>query len=262
MKKTACLVCFVLIIVACASSPTGRKQLILMSSTQMAQMGATAFSQMKTKSPPNKDPGVNAYVQCVSKALLKAAGQNPSQWEVRVFNDKSANAFALPGKKIGVHTGMIALAQTPSQLAAVIGHEIGHVEANHGSERVSMGMTAQMAQQLTSQLLEGSNLQGPTLAAIGLGAQFGVLLPYSRTHESEADYIGLQTMAKAGFDPQEAVTLWQLMAQKNQGRSAPEFLSTHPSPQTRIKQLSKHVRDGAAHLYQRSVKNKTCKKQI
>lgn len=226
------------LITACASSPTGRHQLLLFSDSQMKEMGAASFSQMKQQTPPSSDAKYVNYVRCISDAMLVAAGENPSQWEVQVFNDDTPNAFALPGNKIGVHTGMIKLAQNADQLAAVIGHEIGHVQAKHGAERVSMHAVTQTGQQLGAAILQGSETGQLTMAALGLGAQFGVLLPYSRKHESEADFIGLQHMAKAGFTPQESVKLWQVMGQYAGGQAPPEFMSTHPSDKTRIKELS------------------------
>lgn len=247
-----------LLITACASSPTGRHQLILFSDSQMNDMGAASFSQMQQQTPPSSDAKAVSYVQCISDALLVAAGEKPSKWEVKVFNDDTPNAFALPGNKIGVHTGMIKLAQTPDQLAAVIGHEIGHVQARHGAERVSMNAVTQTGQQLGAAILQGSETGQLTMAALGLGAQFGVLLPYSRKHESEADFIGLQLMAKAGFEPQESVKLWQVMAQYAGGQAPPEFMSTHPSDKTRIKELSDAMPKAMA-LYRPNLRP-SCKK--
>ena len=240
MKRTlqsVSVIILMFLLSACVTSPTGRSQMILVSDAQMDQMGEASFTDLKSKNPPSADSRVNEYVRCLSTPLLVAAGENPAQWEVQVFNDASPNAFALPGKKIGVHTGMIELAKTPDQLAAVVGHEIGHVQAHHGAERVSMNMASETAQQLTSVALDGTEYSNYALAAVGMGAQYGLLLPYSRTHESEADYIGLMIMAEAGFDPAQAVALWQEMA-KAAGDSPPEFMSTHPSHSTRIKKLT------------------------
>lgn len=225
------------ILMACSSSPTGRNQLILFPDSQMNEMGVASFAQLKQETPPSQDKQSIDYVLCISNALLAVAGEKADRWEVQVFNDDTPNAFALPGNKIGVHTGMIKLAATPDQLAAVIGHEIGHVQARHGAERVSMSTVAQSGQQLAAIALQNNESGQIALAAIGLGAQYGVILPYSRTHESEADFIGLELMAKAGFKPEEAVALWQNMA-KAAGGSTPEFLSTHPSNKTRIEQLT------------------------
>ncbi len=149
-----------------------------------------------------------------------------------MFKDESPNAFALPGGKMGVYTGMLEVAENQDQLAAVLGHEVGHVLAQHANERMSQ-------QQVTSiglAVAAGTGLDSASMQALGLGAQIGILLPYSRTHESEADIIGLDLMAKAGFDPRESVQLWKNM-QKAGGGTPPEFLSTHPSSGTRIDNL-------------------------
>lgn len=143
-----------------------------------------------------------------------------ASWEVVVFRDNSANAFALPGGKIGVHTGMLKVATSADQLAAVLGHEVGHVIARHGAERVSQAMAAQAGLLVTDLLLETNRNRGTIMAALGLGAQFGVILPHGRKQESESDDIGQQLMAMAGFDPRESVQLWRNM-QKPQAVDLP-----------------------------------------
>lgn len=258
MRRFALTACVTAALVAaCSSSPTGRNQLILFPDSQMNEMGVASFTQLKQETPPSTDKASIDYVMCISNALLDVAGEKRDRWEIQVFNDESPNAFALPGNKIGVHTGMIKLATTPDQLAAVIGHEIGHVQARHGAERVSMNVVAQSGQQLASIAMQNNENAQLAMAAIGLGAQFGVILPYSRTHESEADYIGLELMAKAGFNPEESVALWQNMA-KAGGGSTPEFMSTHPSNQTRIKQLREAMPKALAIYKPQS--NPGCKK--
>ena len=251
LTRVATVVFSLFLLSACQSSPTGRNQIILVSDGEMNKLGAASFAQMKEKTPPTTETKLVEYVECLSEPLLVAAGEKPSDWEVQVFKDNSPNAFALPGRKIGVHTGMIELASTPDQLAAVIGHEIGHVQAKHGAERVSLSMASQTVQQVAAIAVEGTEYGTATMAAIGLGAQFGVLLPYSRTHESEADYIGLKIMARAGFQPQEAVSLWQNMG-KAGGQKPPEFMSTHPSDKTRIRELSASMAEANA-LYQEAL---------
>jgi predicted Zn-dependent protease len=247
-----------LLLVACATSPTGRKQLHLLPSSQMDQLGVQAFQQMKAQTRQEADPQTNAFVHCVADAIVGAIpsnlrGEAPSKWEVVVFEDETPNAFALPGGKIGVHTGMMKLAKTDAQLAAVIGHEVGHVLAEHGNERVSQGLAAQSGMALLS-ILAATDDEGKArkrqllLGLIGLGAQVGVLLPFSRTHESEADQMGIDLMARAGFNPQESVTLWENM-EKAGGQQPPEFLSTHPSHGSRIAHLKEHLKD-ATPLYQ------------
>lgn len=231
-----------ILLLSCATSPTGRKQVKLLPDSQLAQMGAQSFAELKKKTPPGKSRTDRVRVLCISHALLRAIGESPDAWEIQVFEDKSPNAFALPGKKIGVHTGMIRLAKNDSQLAAVIGHEIGHVLAAHGNERVSQQLGTQV-------LLAGASLalgNNPKtdkmiLMGLGVGAQFGVLLPFSRSHEREADRLGLQYMAQAGFDPREASNLWVQMSRASGGSSQPEFLSTHPSPSSRIQDLAQRA---------------------
>lgn len=249
---------FFLMISGCQTSPTGRNQLIFVPESQMNQMGAASFAEMKKGKPPVSDEQLREYVMCISTPLLLAAGERPIHWEVQVFEDDTPNAFALPGRKIGIHTGMIKLAANSAQLAAVIGHEIGHVQARHGSERVSLAMTNQAVQQAAAVAMSGNEYGAATMAALGLGAQFGVLLPYSRTHESEADTIGLKMMAKAGFDPQQAVALWQIMAGSGT-KKPPEFMSTHPSDQTRISQLNQQMKQ-AKELYAKNLHRPECQK--
>jgi predicted Zn-dependent protease len=158
---------------------------------------------------------------------------------VVVFEDASLNAFALPGNKIGVHSAMMKLVDNQDQLAAVMGHEVGHVLARHSNERASQEMAVQQGLSMISQTELG---QSPlTQGLLGLGAQYGVIMPYSRIHESEADIIGVDLMAKAGFDPQQSVILWQKMSQASQGNQPIEFMSTHPAHATRIEQLNQHM---------------------
>lgn len=237
-------------LVACATSPTGRRQLQLFPADQMDEMGVTAFAEMKEQLPQTTDAAEQRYVECVADAITAILPEQ-RDWEVRVFKDDSANAFALPGGKIGVHTGLLQVATTQSQLAAVIGHEIGHVLAQHSNERMSTTFATNAGLQIVG-ALAGADSQGKQLAmaALGLGAQFGVLLPFSRTQESESDQIGLELTAKAGFDPTEAVTLWENMM-RSQGDGPPEFLSTHPSGPSRIEQLQRLMPD-AMKLYQQA----------
>ncbi len=234
-------------ITSCATTPSGDKRLILVSPDQMSQMGATAFSQMKTSQKISTNARKNDYVECVSYAILNAlpAEHRDRQWEVVVFEDDSANAFALPGGKIGVHTGLLDVAETPSQLAAVIGHEIAHVLWRHGAQRISVQMLAQtglqVADMVAQQRMQGSQGRQMLMTGLGLGAQVGVMLPFSRDHEKEADRFGLHFMAGAGFDPTQSITLWQNMDKASKGKRPPAFLSTHPEPAERIAKLKKFM---------------------
>ena len=235
-------VVLLLVGLACATSPTGRSQLKLFPSSRLDEMGAASFQKMKNDVPVSRERAASAYVVCVADALT--ARLEPSVrggWEVVVFEDDSANAFALPGRKIGVHTGLLEIATNQDQLAAVIGHEVGHVLAEHANERLSQRYAAQVGL-TTAAILADTESPGQraALAALGLGTQVGILLPYSRAHETEADVIGLDLMADAGFDPAQAVALWRNMARAG-GSQPPELLSTHPSHGTRISDLEEHL---------------------
>ena len=235
----------VLVAVACATSPTGRRQVLLVPEAQLAEQGRAAFVQMKGQVPLSTDAARTSYVRCVANAILRelkpseVAGLAVTNWEVELFADDSANAFALPGGRIGVHTGLLDVAETPDQLAAVLGHEVAHVLARHGNARVSNSQIVQAGVIAGSIFLGGGDpaQQQQMLGLLGAGAQFGVLMPFSRGDESEADEIGLELMARAGFDPRQSVTLWQNMGRASGGAAPPEFMSTHPSHSTRISQL-------------------------
>lgn len=224
----------------------------------MSELGVASFSQMVQKKPTSKDPSQNTYIRCITDDLLLAMGEQPSAWKIEVFNDKSPNAFALPGKRMGIHTGMIDLAANTDQLAAVIGHEIGHVLAKHSNERMSQQTLTSTGLQVGSAFLgaERGKNDALILGAMGL-VQYGVLLPYSRLHETEADELGQKFMAKAGYDPRQAAELWKLMSKG--GKSGPEFLSTHPSPSSRIANLSSKASQYMP-LYNVNLKKNACKK--
>ena len=232
------------LVVACATSPLGRRQLAIVPDAEMNALGVQAFDQMKSDIPRSTDPRVNRFVACVADAVtgsLSGAWAGRS-WEVVVFEEGSANAFALPGGKIGVHTGLLKVARDQDQLATVIGHEVAHVVANHSNERVSQQVVAQGGLQAAEAMMGGANTPGKQLlmGAFGLGAQYGVLLPYGRTQENEADLLGLDLMAKAGFDPSASVALWRNMGAAG-GAQPPEWASTHPSHATRIAELERRI---------------------
>jgi predicted Zn-dependent protease len=209
-------------------------------------MGAASFEQQKQEVAVSADSSTNGYVECVAAAIV--AQLEPSQqtgWEVRVFESPQVNAFALPGRKIGVYQGLLQVATNQDQLAAVIGHEVGHVLARHGNERISQQTMAQYSQAAVATVVQSADMGSETgqmvMAGFGLGAQYGVLMPFGRSHETEADTIGLDLMAKAGFDPQASVVLWQNMAAASGGQAPPEWASTHPSNESRIANLQSHM---------------------
>ncbi len=257
-KCLSCLLLGILVsgLLSCTTSPEGRRQLTLFPDAQMDAMGTQSFDQIKKKTPLTKNTNVKRYIECIANRIIPYVAQNPNpqQWEVQVFEDKQANAFALPGYKIGVYTGLLKYAKNQDQVAAVMGHEVAHVIAKHGNERISSQTAMQTGMSIASVLLgasEKNNNSALILAGLGIGAQYGVLLPFSRKHESEADLIGLDLIAKAGFNPAESVTLWQNMSQA--GSAPPEFMSTHPSNSTRIKKLSART-PKANIVYQNAIK--------
>ncbi len=242
--KGICATLASLMLCACATSPTGRNQMLLYSEGEMSQLGAQSFVQMKSEITATKDAKKIAYVQCIVDALLPYVPAQSSfeQWEVVVFESDQVNAFALPGGKIGVYTGIMKVAENQHQLAAVIGHEIVHVTAQHGNERMSQSQLTNTGLSLSNLALGNNQYREVAMSALGLGVQYGVLMPYGRSQESEADIIGLEIMAKAGFDPNASITLWQNMGKASKGKQPAEFFSTHPSNATRIQNLQNKIK--------------------
>ena len=225
---------------ACSSSPTGRSQVILKSEQDLAVEASRQFAEMKASMPLETDRAKIDYIHCVAQAVVLQLPPEyrDMEWEMAIFQADSVNAFAMPGGKIGVMTGILKAAQNQHQLAAVLGHEVAHVTARHANERASRGSFSNVGVQVAAVLLGGGH-QGATYSAyeaLNAGAALGIMLPFSRSQESEADVIGLEYMAKAGFDPRESVPLWQNMDAEADEAPA-EFLSTHPSSETRIDQL-------------------------
>ena len=250
-----------LALVACVTNPyTERSQLLLMPESQDIKLGAQAYDQVlhDPKVKISHDPREVEPVKRVAARIIEAAKESKYadrarqfDWEVSVIkDDKTMNAFALPGGKIAVYTGIFPVAKNEAGLAAIMGHEVTHALARHGAERMSQGMLAQFGLEAASIALgaSGTNplLGQATMAALGLGANVGVLLPFSRAHESEADHIGLLLAAQAGYDPHEAVHVWERMEQLSKGQP-PEFLSTHPGHGTRIKQLEDWMPDALSY---------------
>jgi predicted Zn-dependent protease len=223
----------------CTTTETGRRQLNLVSQEQEMQLGLTAFEQMKKETPISKDREANALVSRVgARIAAQAADRLPNaQWEFVVFDSPEANAFCLPGGKVGVYTGLLPIAKTEAGLATVIGHEVAHASNRHGAERMSEAMALQGVGQALGAVTPEKYSQA-AMIAFGLGATVGRELPHSRKQESEADEIGLMYMAKAGYDPEEAVRFWERFAASHKGQSGPPaFLRTHPVDETRIADL-------------------------
>lgn len=229
------------VLAACATNPvTGRSQLLLVDESQLTQASALAWQEVKQQTPTLNDAAAQARVRRVGLNIGRAAGQDTSGWEFVVFDSPERNAFVLPGGRVGVYRGLLELAQNDDQLATVIGHEVAHVTARHSAERASQSALTQVG--LTAGQALGGSQNGRLLgAALGLGAQYGVLLPYSRLQESEADRIGLDYMAKAGYNPRQSVTFWERMRDAAGGGRTPQFLSTHPDPDNRIRALQEQI---------------------
>lgn len=224
---------------SCSTSPEGRRQLTIVPDAKMEEMGRQSFDEIKRQTPTSRDQRKTGFVKCVASLIVRQIEKvDVGSWEILVFEDpKMINAFALPGRKIGVYTGILDVTENGGQLAAVLGHEVGHVIANHGNERVSEAFVEQGGLMIADQALNPNDQNhGLLMAALGAATQLVVALPHSRTQESEADIIGQNLMARAGFDPHESVSLWENMSKKA-GATPPEWLSTHPANITRIKQL-------------------------
>jgi metalloendopeptidase OMA1, mitochondrial len=240
----------------CVTNPyTKRWQLLMVPQSYEANLGAQAYQDVLSdpKVKVSHNPSEVAPVQRIAARIIEAARKskyaesaNEFKWEVTVIKDDGTkNAFALPGGKIAVYTGIFPVADNESGLAAIIGHEVVHALARHGSERMSQGVLAQIGLVGASIAMQTQGFSPVTsqaaMSALGVGTQVGVLLPFSRAHESEADYIGLLLAADAGYDPHEAVHVWERMQQSSSGKEPQEFLSTHPGHETRIKRLTEHM---------------------
>jgi metalloendopeptidase OMA1, mitochondrial len=232
-----------LVLPGCQSVPiTGRSQFILMSSGEEMKLGLSSFQKIKTETPISKDARAKAMVERVGRRISAVADLPGAQWEFVLFDSPEANAFCLPGGKVGIYTGILQITRDEAGLATVMGHEVAHAVARHGAERVSESMLIQTGGKLLGGGIQeySPQTQALILGAYGVGSQLGRQLPHSRGQESEADQIGLIYMAQAGYDPAAAVGFWQRFQDFNRSRggaSQPWFLRTHPLDQTRIKQI-------------------------
>ncbi len=221
----------------------GRNQLMLVSDGQMASLSAQAWSDMKRKEKISNNPKYTNRLRNVGRKITAVADIPNQNWEYVAFESKDKNAFVLPGGKVGFYTGMMDFVDNDAQLATIMGHEVGHVHARHGAERYSQGIASQVGMTAAQVAVSASEVSygAPLISALGLGLQYGVLLPYSRSHELEADSIGLGYMTRAGYNPHQSVALWEKMAREGASSRPPEFLSTHPDPTTRIAALRQQI---------------------
>lgn len=235
------------VLAACASAPvTGRNQLILVSEPEAQKMGLQAYRQILGKSTISDREDYNRRVNTIGSRIAAVSGKPNLDWEFTVIENDTPNAFALPGGKVGVHTGLFKVAENDDQLATVMAHEVAHAIARHGSERISQQMVVKGG----LQGLGAATGSGSAVQLAATAAQLGIILPYSRNQEAEADHIGLIYMARAGYDPRAAVDLWRNFDAIGGGRP-PEFVSTHPSPGSRIDRLQQLMPE-AMEIYRQS----------
>jgi predicted Zn-dependent protease len=254
-KQFVCLLSILLLFFSCQTVPiTGRQQLSLVSSENILSMSFQSYSEFLSKHTVITDNEDARMVKRAGQRIQNAVEQYFSdhnmrdrlegyKWEFNLVADKSVNAWCMPGGKVAVYTGILPVAKDETGIAVVMGHEISHAVAKHGDERMSQGLITQMGGMLLADALSQKPKETADLfmGAYGIGTQVGVLLPYSRVQESEADRLGLIFMAMAGYDPREAVDFWQRMSNAKEGASPPEFLSTHPADATRIKTIKQLI---------------------
>ncbi len=241
-------------IVRCATAPyTGRKQFILLSDREERRLGEDAYREILQKSRISHDPTVNAWVRRVGERIARAANRPDYRWAFTVIkDDRTVNAFCLPGGKIAVYTGILPLARDDPGLATVLSHEVAHALLRHGAERMSTGLVAQLVElgllHATGAYRDPQKKKALSIA-YGVGVGVGVLLPFSRTQELEADRVGLILMAKAGYDPHAALSFWQRMMQRHGRASLPEFLSTHPADAHRLEALRRFLPEAMKYYH-------------
>lgn len=252
LKSFSLALLMAVLMYACSTVPlTGRRQLSMLPESELTAMGMTAYTDFMSQNKVSADNAQTRMVKDITGKITGAAEQYLIQnglesriadfrWEINLINDDTPNAWAMPGGKMVVYTGILPYTKTPEGLAVVIGHEIAHVVARHGNERMSQGLLIQTGGLALSVALaeKPAETQQLFMAAFGIGSQVGISLPFSRTHEYEADYLGLMFMAMAGYNPNAAVEFWERMSSMG-GAKPPEYLSTHPSDQNRIAQIQK-----------------------
>ena len=219
---------------------------VLVSSDEMERLGRDAWAQMRATTPLSTDPDLQRTAGTVATRLLRAKNVDPASWEIAVFGSDQVNAFVLPGRRIGIFEGMMRVARSEGELAAVIGHEIGHLDANHPEERVAAQVASDWGVELATRALDLADVPygREIAAALGLGIEYGIARPYGRRQELEADRLGVTMMERAGYDPRDAVRFWQRM-DALPGSRLPGVLSTHPAPRARIEELEGMVLQAA-----------------
>jgi len=249
----------------CATNAaTGSKQFLLVGDKQLSQMAAASWADAKSKTPTSNDPRYTSRLKNIGKRIARGAGKGDEQWDYAVFDTDTRNAFVLPGNRVGFYKGMMDFTDNDDQIAGIMGHEVGHVTGKHAAERVSQQLAGQIAvtggtllgaSQLNKRCKSTSRTQREyngcmqkahrntqiLNAALGMGFTVGVLLPYSRKHETQSDLLGVNYMQKAGYDPYQASKLWEKMAANSRSRQ-PQFLSTHPDPANRARTIHDYIK--------------------
>ena len=246
---------------SCSSVPvTGRRQLILVPQSEMMAMSAQQYGEFLEKNPPSRDAAQTERVRRVGQRIQVAVEKYMTQsgqasrlsgynWQFNLVESQEINAWCMPGGKVVVYTGLLPVAKDDTGLAVVMGHEIAHAIAEHGAERMSQQLLAESGGAVLGEMMKSkpAETQAMWMQAFGAGAQYGALLPFSRLQESEADRLGLIFMAMAGYDPAQAVEFWKRMSQASGGQKPPEFLSTHPADETRIRKIQEALPEAQAH---------------
>lgn len=228
----------------CQTVPfTGRSQLMLTSPEEEAQLGQQAWAEVISKSTASTNQKYNAALKRVGTAIAKAANKPDYKWEFRVFESNEPNAFCLPGGKVAVYTGLFKYTDNDAELSAVVGHEVGHAIARHGGERISQGIVQEAGAQVLAASIDGKSagtVQG-IMIGYAVGSNLAVILPYSRTHEYEADKLGMIFMAKAGYNPTAAVSFWQKFREVSDTGEVGEIFSTHPMSEKRLEEIKAYL---------------------
>ena len=249
------LLCLAVIVTACSHVPlTGRRRLLLVGEAAELELGMNTYKDILEKSTLSNDAEAVRRVRTIGTRVAGITGKPEYEWEFNLIEaDTVHNAFCLPGGKVAVYTGILELASDDDELATVMAHEIAHAIARHGAERMSQMLLVQLGGIALDEAMKNKSQKTIEIAqvAYGAGATLAYILPYSRTHESEADYLGLVYMAKAGYDPRAAVRFWRKMQREAAGRESPEFLSTHPSSGTRIEDLERWMPEALGY-YQKA----------
>ena len=239
-----------LLLISCATTPvSNRSTLILISKSKEIALGKQSYNKILKKEKVSENKKFNRIIQRVGKRIAAVSHMPKLNWEIKLIESDQKNAFALPGGKIAIYTGILSVAKNEAGLATVMSHEIAHVIARHGAQRMTQQMLLQGAMIGAGFSMNNSKHRNIILSALGLGVLYGFTLPFSRSHESEADQIGLIYMAKAGYDPREAINFWRRFSKIKEERGPPEWASTHPADATRMRGLRGYL-SRAKYTYQ------------